>query len=165
MVGWPSLPRPGVWGYVDRGVAPESAGSCAQPAPLHSQIDLVRRLSSNLTLATATNSAGGTLVGWTAPFMTVTLLQRTSRGTLNRGLCSEQLRSARNAMVGIRRYEVTVEGRADHAGTTPVHLRAACWWGLRISSVRSTIWPGPGRLRVLPGYLGGQVVTRTECHQ
>jgi hypothetical protein len=48
---------------VDRGVAPESAGSCAQPAPLHSQIDLARRLSSNLTLAAAINSVGGTLVG------------------------------------------------------------------------------------------------------
>jgi beta-ureidopropionase / N-carbamoyl-L-amino-acid hydrolase len=27
------------------------------------------------------------------------------------------------AIVGIRRYEVTVEGRADHAGTTPMSLR------------------------------------------
>ena len=27
------------------------------------------------------------------------------------------------AIVGIRRHEVTVEGRADHAGTTPMSLR------------------------------------------
>ena len=46
--------------------------------------------------------------------------------TLNRGLCSLN-ESAEigivTAIVGIRRYEVTVEGRADHAGTTPMSLR------------------------------------------
>ena len=56
----------------------------------------------------------------------MTLWRLTSSCTLNKGWYMAE-RNAEigivTAIVGIRRHEVTVEGRADHAGTTPMSLR------------------------------------------
>jgi beta-ureidopropionase / N-carbamoyl-L-amino-acid hydrolase len=89
------------------------------------EADLARRLS-NITLASAINSVGGTA-------------ERLGAATRNRDSVSAYVelhieqglvladRAAEigivTAIVGICRYEVTVEGRADHAGTTPMALR------------------------------------------
>lgn len=88
--------------------------------------DLALRSSSNTTLASAINQLGGHAEQ-------ITKAQR-SHGSVSayvelhieQGLVLPERNAAIGvvtAIAGIRRYEVTVEGRADHAGTTPMALR------------------------------------------
>lgn len=88
--------------------------------------DLERRLPSNLTLAAAIDSVGGGAERLGVPLRTQDSVAAYVELHIEQGL----VLAARNAeigvvtaIVGIRRYEVTVEGRADHAGTTPMSLR------------------------------------------
>jgi beta-ureidopropionase / N-carbamoyl-L-amino-acid hydrolase len=90
------------------------------------EADLARRLPSNLSLAAAIDSAGGN----TGQLGQAVRLRNSVAGYvelhIEQGLVLAERRAAIgvvSAIVGIRRYEVTVEGRADHAGTTPMPLR------------------------------------------
>jgi N-carbamoyl-L-amino-acid hydrolase len=88
--------------------------------------DLARRLPSNLSLAEAIDSAGGN-----AGQLGQAVRPRNSVAGyvelhIEQGLVLAERNAAIGivtAIVGIRRYEVTIEGRADHAGTTPMALR------------------------------------------
>jgi N-carbamoyl-L-amino-acid hydrolase len=90
------------------------------------EADLARRLPSNLSLAAAIDSAGGN-----AGQLGQAVRPRNSVAGyvelhIEQGLVLAERNAAIgvvSAIVGIRRYEVTVEGRADHAGTTPMPLR------------------------------------------
>jgi N-carbamoyl-L-amino-acid hydrolase len=82
--------------------------------------DLARTLPSNVTLASAIESVGGSA-------------ERLGKAIRSQDSVSAYVelhiaeRKAEigvvTAIVGIRRHELTVEGRADHAGTTPMFLR------------------------------------------
>src|SRR6201996_3915398 len=88
--------------------------------------DLARCLPSNLSLASAINSVGGSAERLTQPIRGYDSVAAYVELHIEQGLVIAQ----RNAeigivtgIVGIRRHEITVEGRADHAGTTPMSLR------------------------------------------
>src|ERR1700761_5857619 len=91
-----------------------------------SQSDLARRLPSNLSLVSAINSVGGSADQLTQPIRNRDSVAAYVELHIEQGLVIEQ-RNAEigivTAIVGIHRYEITVEGRADHAGTTPMLLR------------------------------------------
>ena len=88
--------------------------------------DLARRLPSNLSLAAAIDGVGGN-----AGRLGHAVRQQNSVAGyvelhIEQGLVLAERNAAIgvvSAIVGIRRYEVTIEGRADHAGTTPMPLR------------------------------------------
>jgi N-carbamoyl-L-amino-acid hydrolase len=90
------------------------------------QADLALRSASNTTLASEINNLGGD-----AEKITEARRQHDSVSAyvelhIEQGLVLAERNAAIGvvtAIVGIRRYEVTVEGRADHAGTTPMSLR------------------------------------------
>lgn len=91
-----------------------------------SATDLQRRLPSDLTLASAIDSVGGRTHRLAEAVRTPGSLAAYVELHIEQGL----VLAARGANIGIvtaivaiRRYEVTVEGRADHAGTTPMTLR------------------------------------------
>jgi N-carbamoyl-L-amino-acid hydrolase len=88
--------------------------------------DLARSLPSKGTLASAIESVGGRV-----PFLSGAIRTRDSVSAyvelhIEQGLVLADRKAeigVVTAIVGIRRHEVTVEGRADHAGTTPMFLR------------------------------------------
>jgi beta-ureidopropionase / N-carbamoyl-L-amino-acid hydrolase len=88
--------------------------------------DLARSLHSNLTLASAIESAGGSAERLNKAIRTQDSVAAYVELHIEQGLVLAA-RTAEigvvTAIVGIRRHEVTVEGRADHAGTTPMSLR------------------------------------------
>jgi N-carbamoyl-L-amino-acid hydrolase len=88
--------------------------------------DLARCLPSGLTLAAAIDSVGGTARLLGQPLRNHDSVAAYVELHIEQGLVI----AARNAevgvvtaIVGIRRHEITVEGRADHAGTTPMSVR------------------------------------------
>jgi len=88
--------------------------------------DLERRSPSHLTLAAAIDSVGGSAERLVSPLRGHGSVAAYVELHIEQGL----VLAARNAqigvvssIVGIRRFEVTIEGRADHAGTTPMALR------------------------------------------
>jgi N-carbamoyl-L-amino-acid hydrolase len=88
--------------------------------------DLARQLPSDLTLAAAIESAGGIAKRLGAPLRTPDSVAAYVELHIEQGLVLGARRAevgVVTAIVGIRRYEVNVEGRADHAGTTPMSLR------------------------------------------
>ncbi len=88
--------------------------------------DLARQLPSGLTLAAAIDSVGGTAGQLGRPIRDRRSVAAYVEVHIEQGLVLAERKAAIGivtAIVGIRRYEVTVEGRADHAGTTPMHLR------------------------------------------
>jgi N-carbamoyl-L-amino-acid hydrolase len=88
--------------------------------------DLARSLPSNLTLASAIEGAGGSVERLNKAIRTQDTVSAYIELHIEQGLVLAE-RTAEigvvTAIVGIRRHEVTVEGRADHAGTTPMSLR------------------------------------------
>src|SRR5271156_4546762 len=88
--------------------------------------DLARRLPSNLTLASAIDSVGGRAERLRRPIRDHDSVAAYVELHIEQGLVVAE-RNAEigivTALVGIRRHEITVEGRADHAGTTPMSLR------------------------------------------
>ena len=88
--------------------------------------DLMRCLPSKVTLAAAIDSVGGT-----AELLGAAIRDRDSVSAyvelhIEQGLVLAEREAQIGvviAIVGIRRHEVTVQGRADHAGTTPMPLR------------------------------------------
>jgi beta-ureidopropionase / N-carbamoyl-L-amino-acid hydrolase len=88
--------------------------------------DLARRLPSDLTLASAIDRVGGAAERLDRPVRHHDSVAAYVELHIEQGLVLAQRDAAIGivtAIVGIRRYEVTVEGRADHAGTTPMSLR------------------------------------------
>jgi beta-ureidopropionase / N-carbamoyl-L-amino-acid hydrolase len=90
------------------------------------QSDLALRSSSNTTLAFAINELGGDAEQITKALRPHASVAAYVELHIEQGLVMPE-RNAKigvvTAIAGIRRYEVTVEGRADHAGTTPMSLR------------------------------------------
>src|SRR3984957_11959901 len=90
------------------------------------ETDLARCLPSNLNLASAINSVGGSAELLTQPIRGHHSVAAYVELHIEQGLVIAE-RNAEigivTAIVGIRRHEITVEGRADHAGTTPMSLR------------------------------------------
>jgi beta-ureidopropionase / N-carbamoyl-L-amino-acid hydrolase len=88
--------------------------------------DLTRCLPSTLSLASAINSVGGSAEQLTQPIRGHDSVAAYVELHIEQGLVIAE-RNAEigivTAIVGIRRHEITVEGRADHAGTTPMSLR------------------------------------------
>ena len=88
--------------------------------------DLARRLPSNLTLASAIDSVGGRAERLRRPIRDHDSVAAYVELHIEQGLVVAE-RNAEigivTALVGIRRHEVTVEGRTDHAGTTPMSRR------------------------------------------
>jgi beta-ureidopropionase / N-carbamoyl-L-amino-acid hydrolase len=91
-----------------------------------SESDLARRLPSNLSLAAAIDSVGGTAKRLGLPIRDHGSVAAYVELHIEQGVVITE-REAEvgivTALVGIRRHEVTVEGRTDHAGTTPMSLR------------------------------------------
>jgi beta-ureidopropionase / N-carbamoyl-L-amino-acid hydrolase len=88
--------------------------------------DLARCLPSNLTLASAIDSVGGTAERLSRPIRDHDSVAAYVELHIEQGLVVTERKAEIGivtALVGIRRHEVTVEGRADHAGTTPMSLR------------------------------------------
>jgi beta-ureidopropionase / N-carbamoyl-L-amino-acid hydrolase len=88
--------------------------------------DLARTLPSNLTLASAIDSAGGSAERLGKAIRTQDSVSAYVELHIEQGLVLPERKAeigVVTAIVGIRRHEVTVEGRADHAGTTPMSLR------------------------------------------
>ncbi len=89
--------------------------------------DLARNLPSNLTLASAIDSVGGSA----ERLCDQAIRNQDSVSAyvelhIEQGLVLAERKAeigVVTAIVGIRRHEVTIEGRADHAGTTPMSLR------------------------------------------
>ena len=88
--------------------------------------DLARTLPSSITLASAIDSVGGSAERLGRQIRNHNSVAAYVELHIEQGLVLAE-RSAEigivTAIVGIRRFEVTVEGRADHAGTTPMSLR------------------------------------------
>jgi beta-ureidopropionase / N-carbamoyl-L-amino-acid hydrolase len=88
--------------------------------------DFARRLPSGTTLATAIDGVGGNAKLLARPIRSQGSVAAYVELHIEQGLVLAE-RNAEigvvTAIVGIRRYEVTVEGRADHAGTTPMTFR------------------------------------------
>jgi N-carbamoyl-L-amino-acid hydrolase len=88
--------------------------------------DLGRRLPSNVTLASAVDSVGGTAQLLGRPIRDHNSVSAYVELHIEQGRVLGERRAEIGivtAIAGIRRYEVTVQGRADHAGTTPMSLR------------------------------------------
>src|ERR1700723_1759014 len=88
--------------------------------------DLARRLPSDVTLSSAIDSVGGAADRLYRPIRHHDSVAAYVELHIEQGLVLAERNAAIGivtAIVGIRRYEVTVEGRADHSGTTPMSLR------------------------------------------
>jgi beta-ureidopropionase / N-carbamoyl-L-amino-acid hydrolase len=88
--------------------------------------DLARNLPSHVTLASAINSVGGSSERLDTAIRTQDSVSAYVELHIEQGLVLAERKAGVGvvtAIVGIRRHEVTVEGRADHAGTTPMSLR------------------------------------------
>jgi beta-ureidopropionase / N-carbamoyl-L-amino-acid hydrolase len=88
--------------------------------------DLARRLPSDVTLSSAIDSVGGAADRLDRPIRHHDSVAAYVELHIEQGLVLAERNAAIGivtAIVGIRRYEVTVEGRADHSGTTPMSLR------------------------------------------
>ncbi len=88
--------------------------------------DLARSLPSNVTLASAIDSVGGSAERLGKAIRTRDSVSAYVELHIEQGLLLAERKAeigVVTAIVGIRRHEVTVEGRADHAGTTPMSLR------------------------------------------
>jgi N-carbamoyl-L-amino-acid hydrolase len=88
--------------------------------------DLARRLPSSLTLASAIDSAGGAAEELGRPIRDHQSVAAYVELHIEQGVVLAERKSdigVVTGIAGIRRHEVTVEGRADHAGTTPMSLR------------------------------------------
>ncbi len=88
--------------------------------------DLARSLPSNVTLASAIESVGGSAGRLGKAIRTQDSVSAYVELHIEQGLVLSERKAeigVVTAIVGIRRHEVTVDGRADHAGTTPMSLR------------------------------------------
>jgi len=88
--------------------------------------DLARTLPSNVTLASAIESVGGSAERLSKAIRSQDSVSAYVELHIEQGLVLAERKAeigVVTAIVGIRRHEVTVEGRADHAGTTPMSLR------------------------------------------
>jgi beta-ureidopropionase / N-carbamoyl-L-amino-acid hydrolase len=88
--------------------------------------DLARSLPSNVTLASAIENVGGIAERLGEAIRTQDSVSAYVELHIEQGLVLAERRAeigVVTAIVGIRRHEVTVKGRADHAGTTPMSLR------------------------------------------
>jgi beta-ureidopropionase / N-carbamoyl-L-amino-acid hydrolase len=88
--------------------------------------DLERTLPSNVTLASAIESVGGYAGKLDVPIRNRDNVSAYVELHIEQGVVLTERKAAIgvvSAIVGIRRYEVTITGRADHAGTTPMPLR------------------------------------------
>jgi N-carbamoyl-L-amino-acid hydrolase len=91
-----------------------------------SEADLARCLPSGLTLASAIDSVGGSAERLGRPMRSHDSVAAYVELHIEQGLVLAE-RNAEigvvTAIVGIRRHQVTIKGRSDHAGTTPMSLR------------------------------------------
>jgi beta-ureidopropionase / N-carbamoyl-L-amino-acid hydrolase len=90
------------------------------------QSDLALRSPSGLTLASAINEVGGDTGRLSKALRSSDSISAYVELHIEQGLVLPERNAAVGvvtAIVGIRRYEIAVEGRADHAGTTPMSLR------------------------------------------
>jgi beta-ureidopropionase / N-carbamoyl-L-amino-acid hydrolase len=88
--------------------------------------DLARQTPAKLTLAAAIDLVHGTAKRLDAPVRTPDSVAAYVELHIEQGLVLTARKAevgVVTAIVGIRRYQVNVEGRADHAGTTPMSLR------------------------------------------
>jgi N-carbamoyl-L-amino-acid hydrolase len=88
--------------------------------------DLARSLPSKVTLASAIASVGGSAERLGKAIRSQDSVSAYVELHIEQGLILAERKAeigVVTAIVGIRRHEVTVEGRADHAGTTPMSLR------------------------------------------
>jgi beta-ureidopropionase / N-carbamoyl-L-amino-acid hydrolase len=88
--------------------------------------DLARSLPSSVTLASAIESVGGSAERLGKAIRTHDSVSAYVELHIEQGLVLAERKAeigVVTAIVGIRRHEVTVKGRADHAGTTPMSLR------------------------------------------
>jgi N-carbamoyl-L-amino-acid hydrolase len=88
--------------------------------------DLARSLPSKGTLASAIDSVGGRAGQLGKAVRSQDSVAGYVELHIEQGLVLAERKAeigVVTAIVGIRRHEVTVEGRADHAGTTPMSLR------------------------------------------
>ena len=88
--------------------------------------DLARSLPSKVTLASAIESVGGSAERLGKAIRSQDSVSAYVELHIEQGLVLAERKAeigVVTAIVGIRRHEVTVEGRADHAGTTPMSLR------------------------------------------
>jgi beta-ureidopropionase / N-carbamoyl-L-amino-acid hydrolase len=88
--------------------------------------DLARTLPSNVTLASAIESVGGSAERLGKAIRSQDSVSAYVELHIEQGLVLAERKAeigVVTAIVGIRRHELTVEGRADHAGTTPMSLR------------------------------------------
>jgi beta-ureidopropionase / N-carbamoyl-L-amino-acid hydrolase len=88
--------------------------------------DLARSLPSKGTLASAIDSVGGRAEQLGKAVRSQDSVAAYVELHIEQGLVLAERKAeigVVTAIVGIRRHEVTVEGRADHAGTTPMSLR------------------------------------------
>jgi N-carbamoyl-L-amino-acid hydrolase len=88
--------------------------------------DLARSLPSNVTLASAIKSVGGSAERLGVPIRSRDSVSAYVELHIEQGVVLAERKAeigVVTAIVGIRRHDVTVEGRADHAGTTPMSLR------------------------------------------
>ncbi len=88
--------------------------------------DLARSLPSNVTLASAIESVGGSADRLGKAIRTQDSVSAYVEVHIEQGLVLAERKAGIGivtAIVGICRHEVTIEGRADHAGTTPMSLR------------------------------------------
>jgi beta-ureidopropionase / N-carbamoyl-L-amino-acid hydrolase len=88
--------------------------------------DLARSLPSKVTLASAIDSVGGRAVRLSKAIRTPDSVSAYVELHIEQGLVLGERKAeigVVTAIVGIRRHEVMVKGRADHAGTTPMSLR------------------------------------------
>jgi beta-ureidopropionase / N-carbamoyl-L-amino-acid hydrolase len=88
--------------------------------------DLARSLPSKGTLASAIDSVGGRAEQLGKAVRSQGSVAAYVELHIEQGLVLAERKAeigVVTAIVGIRRHEVTVEGRADHAGTTPMSLR------------------------------------------
>jgi beta-ureidopropionase / N-carbamoyl-L-amino-acid hydrolase len=88
--------------------------------------DLARSLPSEGTLASAIDSVGGRAEQLGKAIRSQDSVAAYVELHIEQGLVLAERKAeigVVTAIVGIRRHEVTVEGRADHAGTTPMSLR------------------------------------------
>jgi beta-ureidopropionase / N-carbamoyl-L-amino-acid hydrolase len=89
-------------------------------------LDLARSLPSHVTLARAIDSVGGSAERLGKAIRSQDSVSAYVELHIEQGLVLAKRKAeigVVSAIVGIRRHEVTVEGRADHAGTTPMSLR------------------------------------------
>jgi beta-ureidopropionase / N-carbamoyl-L-amino-acid hydrolase len=88
--------------------------------------DLARTLPSNVTLASAIESVGGSAERLGKTIRSQDSVSAYVELHIEQGLVLAERKAeigVVTAIVGIRRHELTVEGRADHAGATPMSLR------------------------------------------